>query len=85
MPPTTAARWITTSGADLGKQPLDVGLRRRQVVVAAARHERVETVRAEPLDQVRAEEARSTRDQDTHGPRVSRDRYGTVSVRLCLL
>ena len=67
MPPTTAARWMTTSGARSAYIRCDVRLA-RQVVVRLARHEHVRQPRAlERRDDVAAEKAAAAGDDDSLG------------------
>ena len=67
MPPTSAARWKTSSGPASREHPRRV-LHRRQVVVRAARDDDVVAVALEPLDEVGAEEAPAAGDQDRARP-----------------
>ena len=63
MPPTSAARWKTSSGRTSAKQARGV-VPAGQVVVGPARHERVLALRPEAVDEVRAEEAAAAGDED---------------------
>ena len=70
MPPTSAARWKTSSGR-ASANSRSVSSAQRQVVVGAARDEDVVTVVLQPLDEVRAEEAAAAGDDSSHtGARV---------------
>jgi hypothetical protein len=87
---------VRADPADLGREVHDeLGLRvrieplhvpgHREVVVAPAGHERVETLIAQSCDQVGAEEASAAGDQDAHERSVPGKGYGTVRAGRSLL
>src|SRR5205814_4842941 len=77
VPVAARIRAVGPDSADLGgevedelrprlrEQPLDLG-GDGEVVLASPRDERVDPVRAQPLDEMRAEEAPAARDEDVH-------------------